>query len=90
MLEDQVLQKRAGHVLVQRQGVGGELLPAQRAGLDELVVEVVHGLHDADAEADDRVAALTGDRHHLVGAEGFAVHDQAFHDLGHDLALGAV
>ena len=30
------------------------------------------------------------DRHHLVSAEGIAVHDQRLHDLGHNLALGAI
>ena len=90
MLEDEVLQERARHVLVQRQGVGGKLLPAQRAGLDKLVVEVVHRLHYADAEADDRVAVLARHGHHLVRAEGLAVHDEALHHLGHDLPLGAV
>ena len=90
LLEHHVLQKAGGDVFVQRAGIGGEALAVGQSGGDQLVVQVVHRLHHVKAEADDRVAVLTGDGHHPLRAEGVAVHDQCFDHLGHDLALFAV
>ena len=89
-MEHQILQRVRGDVLVERERVGGEFLLGKRAGLDQLVIQVIDRLHGVDAEADDRVAVGARDGHHLFRAEGVAVHDERFHDLGHDGALAAV
>ena len=88
--EHQILQRIRGDVLVERERVGGELLLGKCAGFNELVVQVVDRLHGVDAEADDRVSVGARDGHHFFRAEGIAVHDERFHDLGHDFALAAV
>ena len=89
-LEDEVLEEVRGHLGVERQGIGRELLLRDGAGIEQLVVEVVHRLHDADAEADDGVSVFAGDGDHLLGPESLAIHDERAHDLRHDLALSAV
>ena len=90
LAEHQILQRVRGDVLVERERVGGEFLLGKRAGLDQLVIQVIDRLHGVDAEADDRVAVGARDGHHLFRAEGIAVHDERFHDFGHDFALAAV
>jgi hypothetical protein len=87
LLENDVLHQGRGDVFVQRQRVRGKFLPGPGARFDQLVVEVIDGLHGPYAEGYDRVAVLAGYRHHLLGAEGLAVHHQRLHDLGHCLAL---
>lgn len=90
LFEYQIVQQGRRDLGIQGLGVGGELLPLGKARLNELVIEIVYRLHDLQTEGDHRVAVLACDRHHALRAEGFAVHDQGLHDLGHDLAFLAV
>ena len=57
-LEHKILNEAAGHVLIQRLGVGGEFLVGGETGIDDLLIQIIHRLHDLEAEADDGVAAL--------------------------------
>ena len=90
LVENYILQEGAGHIFVQRPGVGGELLPGSEPGGDELVIHVVDRSHDLQAEADDRVAVFAGDRYHALSPKGLAVHHQGLDHLGHYLPLGPV
>ena len=45
-------------MLIQRLGVGGEFLVGGETGIDDLLIQIIHRLHDLEAEADDGVAAL--------------------------------
>ena len=45
-------------IFVQRLGVCGELLVCGEARVDDLLIKIIHRLHDLEAEADDRMAVL--------------------------------
>ena len=71
-------------------GVNGEFLAGECAAGDELIHQVVDGLHDLQAEAGDEMTHLARYGHHLGRAESVAVHNEGLHDLRHRFALGAV
>ena len=61
-----------------------------KAGVNELVIEIIDRLNGLEPEGDHRVPALAGDGDHALGPEGVAVHDEGLDDLGHGFALRAV
>ena len=83
--EHKVFYQAAGDVLVQRLRVGREFLAGNKSGVDDLLIQIVHGLHDLQAEADDRMAVFRADRYHPLGPKRVAVHDKGLNDLRHSL-----
>ena len=45
-------------MLIQRLGICGEFLVGGKTGIDYLLIQILHRLHDLKAEADDGVAVL--------------------------------
>ena len=77
-------------MLIQRLGIGGELLVGRKAGIDDLLIQIIHRLHDLQAEADNGVPVFGRYRHHALCAKRIAVHDKGLHDLCHGLPLFTV
>ena len=77
-------------MLIQRLRVGREFLVGNKSGVDDLLIQIVHRLHNLQAEADNRVAVFRADRYHTLGSERVAVHDKGLNDLRHSLPLFTV